>query len=605
MFFALQHAAVAALATAVAFALGCLLTTRVTWQGRGEQFTIASTLGFATWGQVFFMLGLVGWLRPWPVALSLAIGAAIAIPAIRFPRREAEVSAAEGWRWLAVGLLIAPSLLVFTLRAIHPPAGPDSTMYHLPYAAAFAATGSMPYLPDLRFPAFPQLQELLFTAAILLWNDLAAQLLQVVAALLTAGLLVAWGRTAGAPGAGIVAAAAWLGTPMVWWLAGQAYIDFGLTLLVTAAAFAMDRWRRTGDRSWLTLAAWMAGCAAASKYTGLFAVVAVVGLAAWDGPGRRRWRAALWAAAVAGLALAPCYLHIYWLTGTPVHPFLQTVFTGTETPHSLPLLDALDHRKGGLSSGLIVWLQLPWTLAKASWGHEWSLSYLIGVPLAAWFAWREPWARRFGTVVVLWSLVYALIIFPDPRHLLPMAPLWCLLAALGAERLLRRIPGAALRAGLLATLALLAASPGLGIAARSLPHQLKPPVTAQEREAYLLRHTGGYRLIAHLNDQYGSDYSVYTTFAEPLRYFARGRFQGDWFGPAAYGTVFPLMADGEKLAQRLLELDADHLLFGDFGHVATPRVESREFRCRFELVMVDARTRLYRILDPPRCPDGS
>jgi hypothetical protein len=596
-----NHVVGALLAVAVACALGCVATRRLAWSGQDERFLVASVVGLGLWGHGLLALGVIGWLRPGPLVAAILVACGFAareLIARRPPRSAAPERSAPRWVWAVFAAIALPVAGLFVLRSLFPPTGFDSTMYHLPYAKAFAASGQVPFLPDLRYPVFPQLQELLFTACLLLWDDLGAQLLQAVAALLTAGLLVVWGRTVGAPWAGVLAAAMWLGTPIVWWLAGRAYIDLGLGLFVTATAFALERWRASRSTVWLLLAAWMAGSAAAGKYTGLFVVVWLVAVAAWDGRPQAA-RSAFRAALVAGLTLAPWYLRIWYHTGTPVHPFLQTLFTGAEAPNSQGLLSAA----AGFERGWVVWLQLPWKLSLPNHGLEWSWGYLAGLPCIAWLVWREPWARRPAALALAWSLVYALVVFPDPRLLLPIAPLCSLLAAVGLTRLAAPwLRPRALRAVVLVALIAAALFPGLRFGTRRGAEIWRFPTNAEQREAYLLRRIRGYAAVAELNRRYGSRYSLYSMFAEPANYYVQGRVQGDWFGPASYGTVFPLMNDPERLAARFRELGVDHVLLGNFGHVAAPEETSEAFRCRFETVLSEDKLRLFRLLDPPRCP---
>ena len=62
-------------------------------------------------------------------------------------------------RAAAVGLIAVSA--PFFLLALYPPTAFDETLYHLPFAREFVRTGGVPFLPDLRFPVFPQLAEIL------------------------------------------------------------------------------------------------------------------------------------------------------------------------------------------------------------------------------------------------------------------------------------------------------------------------------------------------------------------------------------------------------------------------------------------------------------
>jgi hypothetical protein len=593
------HLGVAAGVAGMAYAFGSRLTAAVPWSGPAERVAGATAIGLAAFGQMLFLLGLAGWLRPLPVALMLAGALAVSVrgQSLRGPWSPSQEGTERAPRAVAAAMAVAAVPLL--LLPLYPPTGFDATMYHLPFAKAFAATGGLPPLPDLRFPVFPQLNEVLFAGALLLWDDLGAQLLQALAGLLTAGLLVTWEGRDGSRTVGLVAAACWLGTPMVVQLSGAGYVDLGTTLFFTLAAFALDRWRRGGERIWLTVAAFAAGCAAASKYTGLFAVAGVVLLALWDGR-ERRLRAAGWAALVAGLTAGPWYLRIYLLTGNPVHPCFAELFGGEPTPlfgSAATMLAA----NGGFGPALLSWVKLPWTLVAASpsVGWIWSAAYLLGLPLALWAAVREPWGRRAGVAILVFSLVFALLSFPDARLLLPIAPLWCHLIGRGYERLsLALLPAASRGRAAVVAVTLVALLPGLWKGIGELRWRGLPPTRNAERAAYLRLRLPAYAALEHLNRTRGSRASVYAFFAENLAYYAEGRYQGDWFGPAAYTGVFSVMAHPDAFADRLRELGADHLLIAAHGPYPQPVIgDTAVFAHRFELIFADSGARLFRVLE--------
>lgn len=583
------HLGATALAAGAAYVFGRRLTSALPWNDPAERAVGATSVGLAAFGQLLFLLGLAGWLRPLPVLLMLAGALAVSLPGLGRPGSPPRAGAGPVPRAAVAAIAIAAVPLL--LLPLYPPIGFDATMYHLPYARAFAATGALPPLPDLRFPVFPQLNEVLFAAALLLWDDLGTQSLQALAGLLTAGLLFTWDGRGGSRTAGLVAAACWLGTPMVVQLSGNAYVDLGTTLFFTLAAFALARWRGSGEGAWLTTAAFAAGCAAASKYTGLFAIGAVVLLALWDG-GERRLRAAAWAALVAVLTAGPWYLRIYLLTGNPVHPCFAELFGGEPMPlfgSAASMLAA----NGGLGAALLSWAKLPWTLVAASpsVGWVWSPVFLLGLPLAVWVAASEPWGRRAGIAMLAYSLVFSLLSFPDSRLLLPIAPLWCYLIGRGFERL-----AGARRPALVTAAIVLALLPGLWKSKIELRWRGIPPSREAERSAWLRLRLPAYAAVEHLNRTQGPRASVYAFFAENLAYYAEGRYQGDWFGPAAYAGVFPAMADPDAFADRLRELGADHLLLSAHGPYPRPVLaDPAASEHRFELLFADSSARLYRI----------
>src|ERR1700688_3399715 len=260
-----------------------------------ETAAVAAALGLVVVAQAGLLLGLAGLLKPGPILLALLGVHLASLPGWRALRRgvaglarglgaRAGGGSEDGgrwwWRrrrllWLAGG---TAAVLPVALLTLYPPTAFDAPLYHLPFARAFAASGALPVLPDLRVPVFPQLLETLFAMLLPFGGDLAAQAVALIATALTVALLLAWGWRF-SPAAGWIAAAAYAGSPLVIYLAGTAYVEPGLALFSTAAFYAAARWWDGGGPAWLTLAA-IFGCAAAdTKYLGLY-VLGLVAVAA-------------------------------------------------------------------------------------------------------------------------------------------------------------------------------------------------------------------------------------------------------------------------------------------------------------------------------------
>src|SRR5262249_44963802 len=129
-------------------------------------------------------------------------------------------------------LLLVPALVVTVplwLPAFFRPWQFDATLYHLSVAKVYAQTHTVAPVLAARFPVFPQLEEMLFAAGLLLSGPIAAQLVQTLSLGLVAVVLFVWGRRAFSRRAGLWAAALFLGVPLAVWLGTSAYIDVGLT----------------------------------------------------------------------------------------------------------------------------------------------------------------------------------------------------------------------------------------------------------------------------------------------------------------------------------------------------------------------------------------
>jgi len=597
----LLEVALALLALALtAFVLGRTLMGRT--ERAVERWAVPSALGLAALAHLGLLLGFAGLLRPVPVLLLVAAVHLLGIPV---------------WRGLAVGrprwplTVGAVALAPLLLLALYPPTGFDATLYHLPFARGFVASGGVPFLPDLRFPVFPQANEMLFALVMLFAPDVAAHGVQWLMTALAAALIWAWGRDAFAsPAAGWLAAAIFLGNPIVAYLAGSGYVEAGLTLFVTAALYAVKRWRGSGERRWLVLAAVFAATAADTKYLGLFFVGiigGVIGLTVLYGRPRPRWASVLLFGVIAAAVLAPWYGRIYAWTGNPFFPFFPQVFGRSEwapirfQSFLVPLTNGVPAEVDGplkvLGSRLVDLVRLPWDLVfergRYNGQPPCSPLYLAALPLALLAARRDPRQRRLLGLAAVYAFV-CLGLPADARYMVPALPLLSLAAAGVLPPLLppRKSLIAALCAGCLL--------PGWLYPLYRAYLQGPLPLTPERREAYLARRQPVYPAIAYLNRTLGSRYTVWALHAESMTYYARGRFLGDWLGPARFNRVLEGVRGPGDFHHRLRGLGAGYLLLPtQRTDVNLPFPEDAVFQRWFQPIYADPEARVYRLRDLP------
>jgi hypothetical protein len=551
--FVVGHLGVLVGLTLVARVFGGAVFPTLTASSRLERWALAGTLGLGALGQIALLLGLLGLLRRAPISLLTSIAF---VGWLRFRPRSAlgiyERGHAERHGVAAVVIAVALAPLFFA--TLYPPTAFDETLYHLPTARAFAESGRLPFLADLRVPVFPQLGELLM-AAVLLWSDdVATHLIAFLATLLTAMILVAWGRRLGHPLAGVGAAALFLGHPAVVYLAGTGYIDPELALFATGAMFAADRWRHERQPAWLVGAAFLAGCAASTKYLGLFFVVGVALGVVLYAPPRRRSRALALLLLVSAATAGPSYARIVYWTGNPLFPFLPEVFGQSAWASFDPTATERWSRLGAA-------LTLPWDLVfrreVAGQIAPYSPAYLLGLPVLIAGAWMATWVR--GALLVCGA--YLIVVPANARYALAVAPLASLALALSwvvvVGRFERRVPSARALASALGVAVFL---PGWCYAGYALYRGGSLPVTSPTRETYLSARLPAYQAIRFLNVTRGDRYVAYQLGAEQMRYYARGRLLGEHTGPTQYAALLGGPPDPERLLRILRGWGADHLV---------------------------------------------
>jgi hypothetical protein len=566
--------------------------------------SLSFAAGLALLGHAGLLLGLFGLLRPLPlIVLLIAMiaagwgfrkGAAAEIRAGQF-----SFASERNLVFLGMFAAVAPLLIL----PIYPATAFDATMYHLPYAKAFASTGRLPFLADLRFPIFPQLTEVLFSVLFPVAGDRAAQCLSAFFTFLTAALLVEWGREEEQAAAGWLAAAALLGNPIVMYFGTTPYVEPALTLFATAAFYAFARWRREGSLRWLALSGFFMGTAAAVKYLGLFLVGALTLAALATSASGRRGRSFLAFLGAAAVALVPWYLRIYLVTGNPVFPYLASLFGSSEWD-----LSGYGPRVQGtsvvsaLAILLVRFVRLPFDLLFKDLNFDshppFSPFWLFAFPmLAAGLLRKTRWRALIG-VSCLYAL-FTLTLPRDPRYLFPICPVLSLAAvSIGREvfEKVRRLETVAIVAVAGALLLL----PGLLYAGRDLWRRGAPPISSEGRERYLAQRLPAFPAIAFLNRTLGSQYTLYAYHSENMPFFADGRFLGDQFGPANFRRIIGGSPDTDALWQKLRALGADHLLVIQRRSSGIPIADPR-FGEFFREVYSDKEDRVYALL--PRLAD--
>ena len=483
---------------------------------------VASGLGFGAMGMLFFAAGSAGALtRPVVIAILLVL----AVPAVRYARE---------FPFGIAAVLFAGSLVTF-VSALYPPTGFDATMYHLTYARLFAESGSMVYAGTTRFPVFPQLDEVVFAAALLVADDLTAQLTQWYCMVLTAAAVIAMSaeRVRGALGAAI-----WLGVPLVYFLGSEAYVDCGLAMAVTLAFAA---WMQPG---WAALVGAFAGMAAATKYHGLF-FVAFFAIAL-------RRNLPMYAAGVLVTAV-PWYLRIWAWTGNPLFPYFAANDWGLTLEAS--------RRFGAIVKGGATLKQ--WITNNIHNVRLWLFALIV--PAAA-----GAFIDRRLRLAFTGAVLYALAVWNyDTRFLVVILPLLAVCAAAVVPRAASVALAACVLAGGIATNILF-----------DLRHLEPIPRTAAARDAFLEKRIVAYGALRAIERAGGAGRTVYAIRCEDASYYWNGRYLGDWFGPYRYEFV--------SRPDALQDFGAEYLVVcGDYGR---PLPEEG-----LELLYARGRVRAYRV----------
>ena len=569
LLFVLAHSLVAGGLAAVAYLFGRRLTWGFAYDSIWEEAGFSAAIGFGILAYGTLLLGLAGILYRWIALVALGLGVTACYRVWWEPLTRALVRRRAPLRPYLIAVALASILLLspIWLLAFYPPVAWDSTMYHLAMAKIYVQAHRVLFTPYLRFPAFPQSNEMLFTLSMLLYDDITAQIVELLllAALVTA--LVGFGRRFFTLPAGVLSAAILLQSPVVLLLGTTAMADLGLALVTTLAVYAFFIWLDTQETPWLVLVGVLCGLAIGTKYLGLFFLLLILAALIYL-TFRRRCRiiSPLVFAATAIAVASPWFLRNFYYTRNPVFPFFYGWFGrwfgwGQWRPEYQGVF--VNYSGLGMGKGLWPLIKLPWNLSlhPVAFGGGKVSGLCVVLPLAFLALGLLP---KRGVVVMMLGLAYTIFWFftaQEARYLLPALPLLSLACGAGLDAAGARIfhqPRARWIA--CAPLAIAMLAPGLIWAGSRIKEHGWPPRNQSERDQYLAQRLPAYPALKLMNDRLGSAYTVYAFDMESMAYFADGRFMGDHFGPGRYQLIQDKLNDCEALRQQLRNLGAGYLL---------------------------------------------
>jgi hypothetical protein len=434
-------------------------------RGSAESIVFAMGLGLSGISLLTLGLGLAGLLNRWLFLFILIVGWAAEV-ALRIHESRSELRTEATSRLagknqrpnapvkepgqpmfrVALAAMI-PFLLVMWLGSMSPETDFDVRAYHFEGPKEFFLQGRITRLPHNVYTSFPFHNEMLVLLGMVLeqdwyWGALAGKCVLFAYAPLTALGLYAAGRRWFSPAAGWIAALVYISTPWIDRLTTIAYVESGLLFYLFASLLALllaiER-MKAGEPSarLVLLAGLLSGSGMACKYTGALQVVAPIGaaivLASWftRADARSRVRAVATAAMVfslgVGVTIGPWLLKNVAETGNPVFPLAYSIFGASGWSPELNAKFVSGHTTHSPRT-------LFQCLGDVTANNDWSspLWYALA-PLALFVRSKRVmilglWAFACYLFLTWFSLTHQI-----DRFWIPMIPVLCLLAGIGAE----------------------------------------------------------------------------------------------------------------------------------------------------------------------------
>jgi hypothetical protein len=540
LLFVVHHALALALLLLTAAAAGTAVA------GSRMPLALRSALGLAVLGQVLVLLATFGALRPWTIVSVIAF--ALAAGAARMQRGPVRGPV----RWPLLASSAAGTVPLFAL-ALYPPLAFDETLYHLPFVQAMASSGAIRFLPDVRFPMFPQLHEALSVPLFLAAGDTATHLVALAELLLLGGVVFEW------PGdrrAGLLAFALLLGNPITLHQATITYVDMAVALFVVAGFRSL--------REQPAVAGFLLGTACSVKYLGWYFALAGLAFTILFSEHPRR--------AIPGFALAlaaavlPTYALIVATTANPVFPFFASLFG------SSPWDFAVEKNAEPLVRAVRLFWDVTFARERVNQQPPYSPLFAVAVLVTILAARRDRWAAFLALAGAGYVAIFVTMLSLDSRYLLPLLPLVSVVAASAVARW----------KPIAIAVTLLSLAAGLAYVGYRFVRLGPLPLNDAQRRRFLEARIPEYSALERRGPG-----RIYVCGAEQLKSFGGRDLLGDVTGPYANRRVF-----AGDLSANLARLEVRSLLV---SRRACPAEWQRvPAESAFELVYADAGAVLWR-----------
>ena len=414
-----------------------------------DRLILGTALGTGVLGLVGFVLGTVGAYRASLVWLLLILTFAVnwrypsfLLRVVRLCLRRALASMKSDRCFAVVLILLLTAAVLRLLAAAAPPTGIDTLVYHLPLPQTYIAHAGLAFVPDiLPYGEFPQQVEMLYTLALLLGPDSAAQMMHWGFGVVLVVVLYRLGRRYLNEWQSLMTAGVFYAIGDVSAQSSLALIDVAVALYQLLAVTTCMKYLHNGHRSWLVLSGLFIGFAAGSKYMGGLIGVALAAFLMWEVARRRLAlhegiRVTLVLGSLGASLLLPWLVKNWILVGNPVSPFLTSLFVGQPYAVELGSYPEITRHSGHFplpAAGLLLtplWLTYQPSLLAGSPIGPIFLAALPALPLAL----RTLDLRRLVIVATFMLPFWYFTGVPYPRFALAIFALLAVPALVGLYR---------------------------------------------------------------------------------------------------------------------------------------------------------------------------
>lgn len=349
-------------------------------------------------------------------------------------------------------------VVVEIILNLTPPIDRDALIHHLAIPKLWLQNGGFYETKWAVFSYYPMNLDLLYIIPLYFNKDFIAKFIHMGFGLGTALLIYYYLRRKISRIAGLLGILVFISTPVVFRLSTEIYVDLGLAFFITAAIFAFLHYRdgEYKELKWLFISSIAMGLALGTKYNALlawfFLSLAIVFVYSKDT--KEQWKAVKCGSIFFLISLAffsPWLIKNYILTGNPLYPLLQGIFSITD----LSVQEGTRTISGGTYSGIFqmrevmygesFWETLLIPVRYFFQGQDNNPRYFNGVlnpilillPPFAFLNKSDTCDKLFFTFfVVFFILVSTFLDQTRIRYILPVVPLLSILTVMGFTNIL-------------------------------------------------------------------------------------------------------------------------------------------------------------------------
>jgi 4-amino-4-deoxy-L-arabinose transferase-like glycosyltransferase len=237
-----------------------------------EELSFSIMLGTGALGLSILALGLLGLLKPLPVALLiLLLFITLRSELTRFVEviRKGLIAATSTRERAILSGVYLLIVLVLIIRASSPPWAVDEVIYHLPATKSFVEQGRIYPLYHQPLGNMPFLIHMIYAVCLLAHSDIAAKLFSLLLTLITSIALYGFCGRFLTRSVGLVAMFGFLSACMVVEVGVSTRIDVSLAGMLFVATYAMILYLDTREMKWLVASAILSGFSLGIKLNAL------------------------------------------------------------------------------------------------------------------------------------------------------------------------------------------------------------------------------------------------------------------------------------------------------------------------------------------------